>query len=205
MLVLIDESGDPGFRLAHGSTSHFVIAMVIFEDYGDAEKTSAAIAALRQELRVKPEFKFTRMADGIRDKFFDRIGTCNFRVRALVVDKSAIHSPHLRTETDQFYRFFLRQLLDNDQGILSGASIKVDGSGSAEFKREMGSYLRRQRCGEKFGKLKFVDSKTDNLVQLADMCAGAILRSYRAEGKDNRRWRRALHRTGRIDDVWDFR
>ena len=81
----------------------------------------------------------------------------------------------------------------------------MDGSGSSEFKREMGSYLRRQRCGKKFAKLKFVDSKTDNLVQLADMCAGAILRSYRGAGKDNRRWRHALFRAGRLDDVWDFR
>jgi hypothetical protein len=205
VLVLIDESGDPGFRVAHGSTTHFVIAMVIFDDFGDAERTSTAVAALRHELRVKPEFKFTRLADSVRDKFFDRIGGCNFRVRALVVDKAIIHSPHLRTETDQFYRFFLRQLLDNDQNTLNGASIKIDGSGSAEFKREMGTYLRKHRCGAKIAKFRFVDSKADNLVQLADMCAGAILRSYRQEGKDNRRWRRALLKAGRIDDVWDFR
>ena len=34
MLVLIDESGDPGFKLTKGSTQHFVAAMVIF--HGEA-------------------------------------------------------------------------------------------------------------------------------------------------------------------------
>lgn len=205
MLVLIDESGDPGFRPAKGSTSHFVIAMVIFDDFKDAERTSAAVAALREELRIKPEFKFTKAADCVRDRFFDRIKDCNFRVRALVVDKGAIYSPHLRTVTDEFYRFFLRQLLGHDQDALLGASIKIDGSGDAEFKREMVSYLRRQLPKKKIAKFKFVDSKTDNLVQLADMCAGAILRSYRHDGKDNKRWLHALRRAGRIDDIWPFR
>ncbi|MBI2315295.1 DUF3800 domain-containing protein [Candidatus Daviesbacteria bacterium] len=32
MLVFIDDSGDPGFKLDKGSTSHFIIACVIFED-----------------------------------------------------------------------------------------------------------------------------------------------------------------------------
>ena len=32
MLVFIDDSGDPGFKLGKGSTSHFIIGMVIFDD-----------------------------------------------------------------------------------------------------------------------------------------------------------------------------
>ncbi len=33
MLVLIDESGCAGFKIAKGSTRHFVVAMVTFTDY----------------------------------------------------------------------------------------------------------------------------------------------------------------------------
>lgn len=41
MLVLIDESGDPGFKLVRGSSSHFVVAMVVFDDFTDAELRAA--------------------------------------------------------------------------------------------------------------------------------------------------------------------
>jgi len=43
MLVFIDESGCTGFKLNKGSSSHFVIAMVIFNDHKQAELTSQAI------------------------------------------------------------------------------------------------------------------------------------------------------------------
>ena len=43
MLVLIDESGDPGFKLAKGSTPYFVVAMVLFQDLDQAERASIAI------------------------------------------------------------------------------------------------------------------------------------------------------------------
>ena len=39
MLVFIDESGDPGFLVEQGSTSVFVVAMVIFEDGAAARVT----------------------------------------------------------------------------------------------------------------------------------------------------------------------
>jgi hypothetical protein len=41
------------------------------------------------------------------------------------------------------------------------------------------------------------------LVQLVDMCAGAIARSYRADRKNRDRWRQML--APRINDVWDFK
>jgi hypothetical protein len=46
MLVFIDDSGDPGFKIGKGSTSHFIISMVIFADELEAEKTAVAIKCL---------------------------------------------------------------------------------------------------------------------------------------------------------------
>jgi hypothetical protein len=50
--------------------------------------------------------------------------------------------------------------------------------------------------------VRFKDSKNDVLVQLADMCAGAIARSYRKDRRDSARWRTMLK--PRIEDVWEF-
>ncbi|MDP2952974.1 MAG: DUF3800 domain-containing protein [Chloroflexota bacterium] len=35
MLVFVDESGDPGLKLEQGSSTHFVVALVIFEDHDE--------------------------------------------------------------------------------------------------------------------------------------------------------------------------
>jgi len=205
VLVLIDESGDPGFRIAQGSTSHFVVAMVIFDELKEAERASKGIAALREQMRVKPEFKFAKSAENVRDNFFASVVGYRFRLRAIVVDKAAVQSPHLRTATDSFYNYFLRMLLQHDGGATQGAKIKIDGSGDAEFKKELTAYLRHQLRDGQIGKFTFVDSRKDSLVQLADMCSGAILRAYRNDLRRNNSWLTTLQKAGRVDDIWKFR
>jgi len=118
MLVLIDESGDPGFKLTRGSTPRFVVAMVIFRDYQEAERASKAICDVRERLRVKPEFKFSKCRDSIRDAFFQVVAPFCFIVRALVVTKETIYSKQLREEKGHFYNYFVQMLLGERQNIL---------------------------------------------------------------------------------------
>ena len=53
MLVFIDESGDPGFKIAKGSSPIFVTAMVIFDGAAPALAAQAAIDQLRRDLGIK--------------------------------------------------------------------------------------------------------------------------------------------------------
>lgn len=169
VLVLIDESGCCGFKVGKGSTPYFVIAMVIFDNFTEAERTSAAIGNLRDVLRVRPEFKFSKCRDEIRDRFFECVVGFNFVVRALVVDKTRIYSPHLRTKCESFYNYFVKSLLGHDGGTLSSANVKIDGSGDREFKKSFSRYLMRELGEGKVKKIKFAESYSDNLIQLADM------------------------------------
>jgi len=205
VLVLIDESGDPGFKIVRGSTPYFVIAMVIFADTKEAEKASRCIAEARTRLRVKPEFKFAKSHDNIKSGFFESVSACHFHVRALYVDKASIFSSHLRDEKEAFYSYFVRLLLTHDNGALNGAKVKIDGSGDREFKQELDRYLRRQISSDKVASVRFADSCKDNLLQLADMCAGAIARAKRRDAKQDARWLDLLQRAGRIEDIWPFR
>lgn len=205
MLVVIDESGDPGFKLTKGSTPYFVIAMVVFETFAHAEQTSKCIAKARERLRVKREFKFGGSCANVKDGFFSAVGECQFSVRAMIVNKSRIHSDHLRDNTASFYNFCIRQLLHNDGGTLQGANIKIDGCGDREFKRELNAYLRRQVRAEKIAKISFVNSSGDSLIQLADMCAGAVAKGTRMDGKQDDRWLGQLRRAGQVQDLWTFK
>lgn len=204
MLIFIDESGDPGFKLAKGSTSHFVIVMVIFDNNSDAESTAAVIKQAYFDLGVKPEFKFSKSRDLVKDEFFNRIRNCKFRVRALVVDKEKIYSKNLRENDEKFYNYFIKLLIDCHELTLNNANIKIDGSGDREFKKELNRYLRAQINQNLTFKIKFVDSQKDYLIQLADMVAGAIARSYpNSVRQEKNSWRKSLGK--KIENVWDFK
>lgn len=204
MLVFIDESGDPGFQVAKGSSPVFVMAMVMFADGDAARRTGQAIEAVRTECGLTTEFKFNKSRDVVRDAFFQGVSASPFRVRAIVVEKARIRSARLRETKEEFYRFFLKTMVKFDNGRLAGARVVIDGSGDRTFKRDLAQHLRRHAGEGAIKSVSFKDSKNDGLVQLADMCAGAVARSYRGEDrKEAGRWRTMLR--PKLDDVWDFR
>lgn len=201
MLVFIDESGCPGFKFARGSDPVFAIGMVLFETREAAEETELVVRGLHRSIPHRPEFKFSKTSKDVRDKFFDGVAKCPFRVFVVVVEKHLIYSPHLRTDHDAFYNYFLRLLIDSG-AVLNQAKVRLDGSGGRDFTRALKLYLRQQ-LGAAIGDFRMVDSERDHLAQLADMCVGAIARCYR-EGRDDRyRWRPML--APRIANVWEFR
>jgi hypothetical protein len=198
MLVFIDESGCPGFKITKGSDPVFGVGMVTFATPEDAAATEAVIRKCHTDIPHRPEFKFSKCSDSVRDKFFAAIASCPFQVCAVVVRKERIYSPTLRAQPDKFYNYFLKLLVD---GRVEDAKIRLDGSGGREFERALKTYLRRELAG-KIADFRMVDSERDQLSQLADMCIGAIARSYREARGDRSRWRNALR--PRITNVWDF-
>jgi hypothetical protein len=201
MLVFIDESGCPGFKITKGSDPIFAIGMVIFANSRDAQQTTAEIEGLHRKLQHTREFKFSKCNDRVRDGFCTAVASLPFSIRAIMVRKEDIYSLHLRGQVDAFYSYFVKQLLAHDGGALEGAKIRIDGSGDREFRRALGVYLRRE-LGNKLRDVKMTDSKRDALTQLADMCIGAIARSAR-DRKDGRRWLNMLR--PRIENIWQFR
>lgn len=203
MLVFIDESGDPGFRIEKGSTPIFVTAMVIFNDGDAAAASHAAIEQSWARKIHKGEFKFSKCSNEVRDEFFAAICDCPFKVRAIVVQKGLLYSPYLRADKDGFYEYFVKTMMQYDSGLLVDAKVIIDGSGDREFRQNLNVALRRRLGSGVIRDIRFQNSKIDALVQLADMCAGAIARSYRTDRPEPWRWRAMLRQ--RIDDVWEFR
>lgn len=187
--------------MERGSTPIFVVAMVIVENGEAARAIDRVIRSAMTAFGVTHEFKFNKSRTDVRDGFFNTVRDCPFKVRAIVVKKNIIHSSRLRTRKEEFYRFFVRQMLAHDDGILDNAKIVIDGSGDRAFRRTFRTSLRRQ-LGPKLKDVRFARSNTETLVQLADMCAGAIARSYRTDRKHAARWRQMLG--PRIDKVWEF-
>ncbi|MFT8440811.1 DUF3800 domain-containing protein [Acetobacter fabarum] len=204
MWIFIDESGDAGFKLVKGSSQHFIVSMVIFKTEEATSSTTRTIKDLAEKLNIKPEFKFAKSCNNIRDGFFEGISNCDFTTRSVVVDKSKIYSSHLKENKESFYNFFIRTMLKYDNGRLNKAKIIIDGSGDRAFKNEFKAYIRRSIPDQCVKKLSLKDSRSDPLIQLADMVAGAIARSYKRDKADCSRWRKILKDNCQIDNIWDF-
>lgn len=203
MLIFLDESGDPGFKFDKGSSKFFVIALVIFDNPLDAEETALKIKRLREKLKLSPyfEFKFNKLSNYYRYQFFEAIRGCSFRLRVMVVNKQILHSSHLTSRKESFYSYFVSELFKHNQGNIAAANIKIDGSGDKAFKKAFQTYLRQKLREGVIGKFKFVDSKTDSLIQLADMVSGAVYRAYNPDKQDKGFYDRI---TPYLVDIWEF-
>jgi hypothetical protein len=200
MLVFIDESGSSGFKLTRGADAVFAIGMVIFESASDAARTEEVIARLRRVVSHKPEFKFSKSSDRLRDAFFRAICDCPFRIRALALDRRRMGELPEGLHGETFHRFFLCELLRRAACRLDDARIALDGDGNRVFQRNLKAELRRQVQGG-IAELRMVDSRRDEPLQLADMCVGAVARAFRQpSGAD--RWLRLLE--ARLEELSTF-
>lgn len=208
MLVFIDDSGDAGFKLDKGSTSHFVIAMVVFDDDLEAEKAAVAIKDLRRSLKFTDdvEFKFAQSSCDVRKKFLSAINPFHFKARCLVVEKRLIRSQELRSNKNSFYSYVIKMALKYSGGSILNAKVKIDGSGDRIFRRNFLAYLKRElNSGQQriVMQCRLVDSRGNVLIQMADMIAGSMRRSHDASKKDAKTYRNIIKK--HITDEWMFR
>lgn len=206
-LVFIDDSGDPGFKVDKGSSKYFVICCVIFTDNLEAEKTSLAIKELRRKLKKSDfyEFKFNKTNRKFRNAFFNTVKKYKFKVRAISVNKKVIYSQRLQTNKEDFYNYIIMQVIKHSKGKIKNAKLKFDRRGEISIRNQLRAYLSRSLDNKSqhiFRDLKFVDSRQNTLIQLADMIAGSIY--YYCSNKD-KSFLKILKSAGRIEDIWEFK
>ncbi len=204
MLIFIDDSGDPGFKLEKESSQFFVISLLIFDDTLEAEKAAVAIKKLKRKLGFPDtvEFKYAKSRPKIRKEFLKTLSKFSFRIRALVVNKNLIYSPELQSKKEKFYGYFIKTAIKYSNSTILNAKIKIDGSGDRAFRQQFQAYLRKElNAGEvKIMKnCKFVDSKENVLIQAADMVAGAIRRKHELDDMEPYKLIRQ-----HIEDEWPF-
>jgi len=111
MLVFIDDSGDPGFKLAQGSTRHFVIACCVFYSLESAESVANDIRSFKTNIgwSHKSELKFSQTKKDINLAFINQFCSKDFFVRAIMVDKTLIRSNFLINNHDRFYNYAFKR------------------------------------------------------------------------------------------------
>ena len=205
MLVFFDEAGDPGISGKPGQTSHFVVAVVLFEDNDQAEKADQRIDLIRHELRLHErfEFKFHDCRPEVRTYFLQQLLPYSWFFLGIVIDKFKLWSPAFSSPSI-FYNYSTSLVFENAKPHLREATVVIDASGGKTFRHELSRYLRQKidREGSLIKKIKHQNSASNNLIQLADMVSGSIYRSMLAGKKDRWDYLRIIQAKNLRVQVW---
>jgi hypothetical protein len=203
--VYIDDAGDPGFSLGRGSSPFFVIACVIIDKNLVMESISLEMKRFREELgwSERAEFKFNKTNKKYIKELLKRVTRFDFRIRAICVDKNSIQNNEFKTKQHSFYNYMIKEVLAKTE-YLNNAKIYLDGHADRAYRKAAKTYFRTQlnSKGKKVSDIKFVDSQNDDLIQLADLCAGSIFRSCLKAKSDCSEYKNIL--SSKIEDIWDF-
>jgi len=210
MLAFIDDSGDAGFKFGLGSSEFLVIACCIFESAEMAEVAARKIRDFRGALgwRQGEEFKFSKTRHELRLEFISLAETLNFSLRALVIDKRVFNRSGLSSNQSSFYLFAIEELLVRAEPFLESAKIRVDGTSVKSEVRKFEKHLKSKLNASKqtIESVRFVDSRSDQLIQLADVMAGLVRRSFEAKSKRDSQFSVLMKRfmQNPVSEVWEY-
>lgn len=183
--LAVDDSGDVGLR--EGSSSYFSLAAVVFSDSLEAERASLGLRKLKQSLnwRDDHEFKFNKMRRDLIVRLIGDMASFDFKIYALYIDKKHASPERMSKGWDKLYNRVILELLSRIP--LHDAVVRIDGMYGKKYMRTMESQLRKDlnKTGRRVDNIKFVDSKVNMLVQLADIAVGSVNRSLQGEKTDS--------------------
>ncbi|MBI5651644.1 MAG: DUF3800 domain-containing protein [Chloroflexi bacterium] len=154
-----DEAGDVSFSFAKGASHYFVIALI---HTAEPERLRDALSALRREHHLSETFEFSFHAltnPRLKENFFVALASLPFRMWAIIVDKRALAKSFRVMSRTSFYIY---QML-----------------------ADLGKSFKARAFHRGFKKIKTKRSRSERLIQCADLVAGALLARY---GKGEERY-----------------
>ena len=174
-----DESGDVSFAFDKGASRYFVVAAI---GTTDPEGLRTALADLREQLELPAhyEFGFNAMASSrkLRQKIFARLAQLKFDAWAVVTDKTTLPDTFKVMRRLDFYLYFVTELIQIIPGEKrDGATLILDEFGAAgTLPVELRRFMNARGIPLRFDRVLAKRSKSEPLIQIADLVAGAILR-----------------------------
>jgi ribosomal protein L24 len=199
--IYIDDSGDAGLR--NSNTDQLIVAAVIVVDEKMKKLMAEAINLFRRRLGWVElhEFKFHKIEKRILIDLIDFVKGFDFKAYAVVLDKRDIDPSNVQKSKISLYNYTLKELLlrvcKNDQVVV------IDGEAAKKHAGKVRAYLRQNLKANGIEKvsIRFVDSRKDSLVQLADIIAGAIARSYKDKTDAQKYLKMLKDKIVKIDEI----
>lgn len=173
-----DESGDTSLNFAKGASRYFVLTLVATQD---ADGLRAVLRDLRSQANLPEnfEFRFNDLASSkILAKAMSALQEADFMAWAMVVDKTTLPKIAQDIWDTGLYFYFLVDLVNRIPiQYRSKGTLILDEVGSAntalvKLKRTFKTHGIRHE----FSRIFIRRSRSEDLIQVADLVAGAILR-----------------------------
>ncbi|MCC7189406.1 MAG: DUF3800 domain-containing protein [Anaerolineales bacterium] len=173
-----DEAGDVSFNFKKGASRYFAMAVI-----GTTEPAHLRqkLADVRDELRLPAgyEFSFNEMSSAkLRQHTFAALRRAEFEAWALVVDKTILPVPFTLFRRLDFYLFCITELLQSipAERREKATLILDEFGGESELPLQFRRYMKRRGIPRHFSRVLTKRSRSEPLIQVADLMAGAVLR-----------------------------
>jgi len=173
-----DESGDVSFNFGKGASRYFVMAVIATTK---PENLRQNLSDVRQEFGLPPayEFSFNNISSvQIRQRVFQVLQSADFEAWALVVDKTLLPDLFHAMRRLDFYLFCITELLQSIPAEKREKSTLIldEFGGEPDLPVEFRRYMKRRNIPRHFSRVLTKRSKSEPLIQVADLVAGAVLR-----------------------------
>lgn len=173
-----DESGDVSFNFGKGASRYFVMAVIATTQ---PENIRQVLADVKKEFNLSPsyEFSFNDISSAsLRLRIFQALQTAEFEAWALVVDKTTLSMPFSVMRRLDFYLFCITELLQTipSEKREKATLILDEFGGEPDLPLEFRRYMKRRNIPRHFSRVLTKRSKSEPLIQVADLIAGAVFR-----------------------------
>jgi len=180
--AFIDDSGDSGLSLDKSGTSlHYTLAAVVVAEAA-LPRVRDEVEAVRQQHFQTGEMKSSGIGrgDGRRRRVLADLQRVDFGIVGFVVHKDRIARAQGLQYHDSFVKFLSRPIYRDLCSAYDELTLTADSHGDAAFMDSFRGYIAtnapQRTLFSSRPHLHFVDSRSEVLVQLADLVAGTLAR-----------------------------
>lgn len=180
-IAFIDEFGNNGLDFdKEGSTTHFIVTAILV-DRDKLLNIEEKVEEIRKKFFQTGEMKSSNVKDNDvrRLKIINELNNVDYHVFSIVIDKRELKGEGFQYK-GSFYKF-LHSLVDRELfKTFPDLLIVADEHGGTEFKEGFIRYMKSRHIPDLFkqSEFKLSNSKSNLIVQLADIITGTLARCY---------------------------
>ncbi|MCM3768157.1 DUF3800 domain-containing protein [Neobacillus niacini] len=180
--AFVDEYGNYGFDFDKNDVStHFIIVAILVKG-SNKEILEEKVECIRQKFFQAGEMKSSKIRNNHkrRSLILNEIKGLPFNIFAYIIDKRKIRENAGIRYKKSFFKFLNRLLYDDLYRTFDQLELIADEYGNKEFMKEFKGYVIRKSIPDlfNFSSFGFNNSKSNILIQLADLLAGTIAKGY---------------------------
>jgi Protein of unknown function (DUF3800) len=179
--AFIDESGDYSFDFENNDVSTHFIIVAILAKKSNKELLEQEVEKVRQKYFQTEEMQSDKIDNPhLRIQLLNELKDLPFNIYAYVVDKRKIREDSGITFEKTFIKFMNRLVYDDLNRTFDQLDLVLVEQGTKEFMTEFKNYITEKSVPDLFNysTFGFNHSKSEILLQLANLIAGTIAKGY---------------------------